>query len=99
MVQEEESSTSVKDPKGQTPKLTTESEKVGINPTVGPGGKVSLSGVEQALSQSEETSGAEERPTVSQEKDDMVEMEDIKDCKVMQVETAETMTEVPEKQD
>lgn len=92
MVREEESSTSVKDQKGQTPKLTTESEKVGVNPTVGPS-------VEQPITQSEETSGAAERPTVSQEKDDMVEMEDIKDCKVMQVEKAERKNEVQEKQD
>lgn len=38
-----------------------------------------------------ENSRTQDRPTVSQDKDDMVEMEDIKDCKVTQVEEAKTM--------
>lgn len=38
-----------------------------------------------------ENSRTRDRPTVSQDKDDMVEMEDIKDCKVTQVEEAKTM--------
>lgn len=36
--------------------------------------------------ESRESSGAEVKPALGQEKDDMMEMEDIRDCKVMQVE-------------
>ncbi|XP_030595004.1 RELT-like protein 2 [Archocentrus centrarchus] len=52
-------------------------------------GNVYVPGVRQPESQSGETSGVEVIPTLSQEKDDMVEMEDIRDCKVMVVEGAQ----------
>lgn len=45
-----------------------------------------------------ETSGAEIKPSVSQDKDDMVEMEDIKDCKVTQVEEEEKVEETDKRQ-
>lgn len=89
MVEEEESSTPIKDQRRETSDPLVESEKAGICQRGGQGGKVFVSGVGQPESQSEDTSRAELRPTVSQEKDDMVEMEDIRDCKVMQVEEAE----------
>ncbi|XP_073343645.1 RELT-like protein 2 [Pagrus major] len=70
MVEEEESST----------------YKVGISSADSQGGKLSASGVGQSEIQHGETSGAEDRPIIYQEKDDMVEMEDIRDCQVQQVE-------------
>lgn len=59
------------------------------------GGEISVSGVGQP--ESRETSGAEVKPTLGQDKDDMMEMEDIRDCKVMQVE--EEMEKMELKQD
>ncbi|KAM4732370.1 RELT-like protein 2 isoform 2-T3 [Anableps anableps] len=47
--------------------------------------------------QSKETSAAETRPYPGQDKDDMMEMEDIRDCKVTQVERAEGLREDTEK--
>lgn len=93
MVEDGECSASAKDQKAETSDLRADSKEVGISPAVGQGGKVPVSGVGQPESQSRETSGAEDRPTTSQEKDDMVEMEDIRDCKVTQVEEAETVDE------
>ncbi|GLD62751.1 mucin-5AC-like protein [Lates japonicus] len=84
MVEDKESSTSIKDQEGETSELGAESEKAGLSPTVGRGGEVSVSGIGQPESQRGETSAAEGGPTLSQERDDMVEMEDIRDCKVMQ---------------
>ncbi|XP_076595543.1 RELT-like protein 2 [Chaetodon auriga] len=97
MMEDEESSTSIKDQKGETSELQVEQEKAGISPAVGQGGRISVSGVGQAENQRGETSGTEHRPTASQEKDDMVEMEDIRDCKVTQVEETERVDEELEK--
>lgn len=72
---EKESSSSPKDPKKDTYELEIDSEKLQHSPTV--------SEVGQAESQYGETSRTQGEATVSQEKDDMVEMEDIRDCKVM----------------
>lgn len=72
---EKESSSSSKDPKKDTYELEIDSEKLQHSPTV--------SEVGQAKSQYGETSRTQGEATVSQEKDDMVEMEDIRDCKVM----------------
>ncbi|XP_037317243.1 RELT-like protein 2 isoform X2 [Pungitius pungitius] len=77
MIEDEVSSTATKKQKGET------SEKAGISPAVGQEGKVS--GVAQCESQCEKTPRAEVITLVSKAKDDMVEMEDIGDCKVTQV--------------
>ncbi|XP_030002312.1 RELT-like protein 2 [Sphaeramia orbicularis] len=58
-----------------------------------------LSSTGEPESQRGETSGAEITPSVSQDKDDMVEMEDIKDCKVAQVEEEEKVEETDKRQD
>ncbi|XP_039975403.1 RELT-like protein 2 [Xiphias gladius] len=94
VLEDEESSSSIKDQKGETSELVVESEKLGISPVVGQGLEVSVSGTEQRESQRGETSTAEVRSTLSQEKNDMVEMEDIRDCKMIQVQEAEKMEEV-----
>nr|XP_046262080.1 RELT-like protein 2 [Scatophagus argus]XP_046262081.1 RELT-like protein 2 [Scatophagus argus]XP_046262082.1 RELT-like protein 2 [Scatophagus argus] len=94
MMEEEKPSFSMKDQKGETSELGAESE---ISLAVGQGGKVSVSGVGQSESQHGETSGTDARSKVSQEKDDMVEMEDIRDCKVTQVEETEKAEELEEK--
>lgn len=85
MVEEEESSTSTKDQQRGTSELGVESEKVEISPTV--------LDVGQPESQHGENLGTRDRPTVSLDKDDMVEMEDIRDCKVTQMEEAKTVDE------
>lgn len=89
MVEEEESSTSLREQKGETSELGVESDKVGISSADSQGVKLSASGVGPSESQRGETSGAEDRPMIYQEKDDMVEMEDIRDCQVQQVEGAD----------
>ncbi|XP_038555910.1 RELT-like protein 2 isoform X1 [Micropterus salmoides] len=88
-----ESSTSISDQKGQTSEFGVKSKKARIIAAVGQEGELSVSGVGQPESQSGESSAAEVRPMVSKEKDDMVEMEDIRDCKVKQVEEAERIEE------
>ncbi|KAM7388915.1 hypothetical protein PAMP_022917 [Pampus punctatissimus] len=93
MVEKEEQSTSQKSQTGETSKFGVESEKVGAS-TLDQGGHIPISGVGQHETQIRETSGEEVRSMVSQEKDDMVEMEDIRDCKVTQVEEAERVEEV-----
>lgn len=85
MVEEEESSTSTKDQQRGTSELGVESEKVEISPTV--------LDVGQPESQHGENLGTQDRPTVSLDKDDMVEMEDIRDCKVTQMVEAKTVDE------
>lgn len=71
MVEKEESSTSTKDQKGVTSELGIESEKaLVVSQTV--------SGVGQSESQHEDNSGKQDRPTVNQKKEDMVEMEEEK---------------------
>ncbi len=85
MVEEKESSISMN---RQTSEPWVESEKAKITPAVSQGEKVYILDVEQPESQLGQISGVEDKPTVSQEKDDMVEMEDFRDCKVMQVEEA-----------
>lgn len=97
MVEEKESSTSIKDHEGVTSELRVESEQAGIIPAVGQGGEVYVSGFGQTESQSGETPGAEVRPSVSQEKDEMMEMEDIRDCKVTQAEETGRVEEELEK--
>lgn len=79
MVEEE------RDQQRETSNLGVESEKADTSPTV--------LDVGQPPIQQGENSRSQDRPTVSQDKDDMVEMEDIKDCKVTQVEEAKTMDE------
>lgn len=93
MVEEEESSTSLKEQKGKTSELGVESDKVGISSADSQGVKLSSSGVGPSESQCGETSGADDWPMIYQEKDDMVEMEDIRDCQVQQVEGADKMNE------
>lgn len=92
MVEQNESSPSAGEGKGATCEVRVESE---TSPGVGPGVQVSVSGVGQP--DREETPGAEDRPRVGQEKEDMVEMEDIRDCKVTQVEEAENVEEESQK--
>ncbi|KAF3837742.1 hypothetical protein F7725_009510 [Dissostichus mawsoni] len=84
-----ESSTLIKYQKGETSEIRIESERAIISLAFGQGGDVFVSGVVQPESQSRETPVAEVRPRVVQEKEDMVEMEDIRDCKVSQEEEAE----------
>lgn len=88
MVEEEESSISINRQKEETSEPRVESEKAKITPAVSQGEKVSILDAGQPESQRGQISGVEDKPTVSQEKDDMVEMEDFRDCKVMQVEEA-----------
>ncbi|XP_010779319.1 RELT-like protein 2 [Notothenia coriiceps] len=83
-----ESSSLIKDQKGENSEIRIESERAIISLAYGQGGNVFVSGVGQPESQSRETPVAEVRPTVVQEKEDMVEMEDIRDCKVSQEEEA-----------
>lgn len=92
MVEKEEQSTSQKKQTGETSEFGVESGKAGVSP-LSQGGHVPISDIGQRATQIEETSGAEVRSVVSQEKDDMVEMEDIRDCKVTQVEEAERVEE------
>lgn len=77
MVEEE------RDQQRETSNLGMELENADASPTV--------LDVGQPPIQQGENSRSQDRPTVSQDKDDMVEMEDIKDCKVTQVEEAKTM--------
>lgn len=79
MVEEE------RDQQRETSNLGVESEKADTGPTV--------ADVGQPPTEQRENSRSQRRLTVSQDKDDMVEMEDIKDCKVTQVEEAKTMDE------
>ncbi|XP_069387180.1 RELT-like protein 2 isoform X1 [Paralichthys olivaceus] len=92
MMEDEESTSLSKDPKRETCKVGAEFEKVEFSPAVGQGEKFSVSGKGQPDSQRGET-----RLMLSQEKEDMVEMEDIKDCKVMQLQEAERVREEVEK--
>lgn len=87
----------IKDQKGETSETRIESERAIISRAFGQGGDVFVSGVVQPASQSRETPVAEVRPRVVQEKEDMVEMEDIRDCKVSQEEEAERVEEELEK--
>ncbi|KAM7417078.1 hypothetical protein PAMA_016944 [Pampus argenteus] len=93
MEEKEEQSTSQKSQTGETSEFGVESEKVGASP-LNQGGHIPISDVGQHETQIRETSREEVRAMVSQEKDDMVEMEDIRDCKVTQVEEAERVEEV-----
>ncbi|XP_068451129.1 RELT-like protein 2 isoform X2 [Clinocottus analis] len=93
----EVSSTLIKEQKGATSELRVESEMAGISTAVGQRDEVHVSGVGQHESQNEETPRAEVKPRVNQERDDMVEMEDIRDCKVTHVEEEEKVEEELEK--
>ncbi|XP_069026865.1 RELT-like protein 2 [Embiotoca jacksoni] len=97
MVEEVKFSVSIKSQKGETFELGVETEKRGISPVFDQGANVSDSRGGQPKSPIGETSGLEARTALSQEKDDMMEMEDITDCKVMQVEGAERMEDEVEK--
>lgn len=93
MMEEEEQSTSQKSQETEeTSEFGVESGKAGASP-LSQEGHVPISGAGQSGRQIKETS----RSMVSQEKDDMVEMEDIRDCKVTQVEEAERVEEEVEK--
>lgn len=81
MVEKEEACTSTKDQEGETCGREGQSEKLGLSSVMDRGGEVSVPGVGE---QSRGTPGAEPQPTVVPERDDMVEMEDIRDCKVTQ---------------
>lgn len=96
MVEKEEQSTSQQSQAEATSEFGVGSGKEGAGP-LSQGEHVPISGVGQPAIQIEETSGAEVRSMVSQEKDDMVEMEDIRDCKVTQVEEAERLEEESQK--
>ncbi|XP_026187016.1 RELT-like protein 2 [Mastacembelus armatus] len=76
MVEDEEFFTSIKDQKGTTSELGDVCQ-----------GDVSLLGIRQTESQKEETA-ADVKLKLSQEKYAMMEMEDIRDCKVTQVQEA-----------
>ncbi|XP_059202934.1 RELT-like protein 2 [Centropristis striata] len=91
MVDENQSSTSTEDQKGATSELRVEPGKAGTNPEVDQGEEVYVSGVERPERQSRETPDAKVPPRLGQEKDDMMQMEDIRDCKVTQVEEAESV--------
>ncbi|KAK2903761.1 nascent polypeptide-associated complex subunit alpha, muscle-specific form-like isoform X1 [Channa argus] len=97
MVEDEENFTSIKDQKGENPDTVMESDKTGVNPAVGQGGEVSALGTGRPESHREETCGPEARLMLHQDKSDMMEMEDIRDCKVTQVQEAEKMEEEVEK--
>lgn len=88
MVEEERSTT--KDQKEDDYELRVDPDKRVIGSAEGDG---FVPGARQPESQSGKTSGVEVIPSLSQEKEDMVEMEDIRDCKVMQVEGAQLMEE------
>nr|XP_040029061.1 RELT-like protein 2 isoform X1 [Gasterosteus aculeatus aculeatus]XP_040029062.1 RELT-like protein 2 isoform X1 [Gasterosteus aculeatus aculeatus]XP_040029063.1 RELT-like protein 2 isoform X1 [Gasterosteus aculeatus aculeatus]XP_040029064.1 RELT-like protein 2 isoform X1 [Gasterosteus aculeatus aculeatus]XP_040029065.1 RELT-like protein 2 isoform X1 [Gasterosteus aculeatus aculeatus] len=87
MMEDEISFPSTKKQNGAT------SEKAGISPAVGQEGEVYVSGVAQCESQCEKTPRAEVIAIASKVKDDMVEMEDIRDCKVTQVQEEERVEE------
>lgn len=88
MVEEEKSTT--KDQKEDDYELGAEPDKRVIGSAEGDD---FVPGARQPESQSGKTSGVEVIPSLSQEKEDMMEMEDIRDCKVMQVEGAQLMQE------
>lgn len=87
MVKKEKCSTSIQVHKGETSELGTKSEKGVLTPAVGQGEEVSFLGA----------SGVEIGPTLNQEKDGMMEMGDIRDCKVMQEERTDKIEEDEEK--
>ncbi|XP_039866132.1 RELT-like protein 2 isoform X1 [Simochromis diagramma] len=88
MVEEEKSTTN--DQKEDDYELGAETDKRVIRSAEGDDFEP---GAIQPESQSGKTSGVEVIPSLSQEKEDMMEMEDIRDCKVMQVEGAQLMEE------
>uniref|UniRef100_A0A3P8NPQ5 RELT-like protein 2 n=1 Tax=Astatotilapia calliptera TaxID=8154 RepID=A0A3P8NPQ5_ASTCA len=88
MVEEEKSTTN--DQKEDDYELGAETDKRVIRSAEG---EDFVPGATQPESQSGKTSGVEVIPSLSQEKEDMMEMEDIRDCKVMQVEGAQLMEE------
>lgn len=84
-MEERKSSASPEDQPGETREPGVGSDKAGINPTVLDVGKPPIGPGEHSRLLS-----------LSQDKDDMVEMEDIQDCKVTQVEEAKTREEEEE---
>ncbi|XP_020509054.1 RELT-like protein 2 [Labrus bergylta] len=82
MEEREESST--KEKERETSELGVESENLERRPAVDQERQVAVQGVGEPDRKIGETSGAEVRLTVSQDRDDMMEMEDIRDCKVTQ---------------
>ncbi|XP_061581932.1 uncharacterized protein LOC133447306 isoform X1 [Cololabis saira] len=99
MVEDEGTPTSITDQKGRT----SEHERRTGGPAASQQGKFSVSSVEEPESESKERSGMEVRPTLTKDNDDLMEMEDIRDCKVTQVEGAERkenyMMQMQSKQD
>lgn len=83
-MEKEESCSSTKDQAGETCELKTGSEKLGISSAVDWEGEVSVPGVGEPGGQTGESHEAEVQPTGGPERDEMVEMEDIRDCKVTQ---------------
>ncbi|KAF7645213.1 hypothetical protein LDENG_00208370, partial [Lucifuga dentata] len=93
--EEEEEPHVSKKQEGETSGAEAELAKVGIGPADIQEGDVPFPLVEQ----SHMTSKAGTETPASQEKDDMVEMEDIKDCKVKQVEERERLEEEEEEEE
>ncbi|XP_041653115.1 RELT-like protein 2 [Cheilinus undulatus] len=90
MVENEDSSTPTKEQERETSEL---GDKSGTSSAVDKEREVFAPGVGEPKRQSGESSGAKVRPTVSQDRDDMMEMEDIRDCKVTQEEEVESREE------
>jgi len=93
IVEKEESSSSIKGQRGETSEHVFKLGKEEKSPAVCEQRGISVFSAGQSESQSRETSGIEISPTLSQEKDVMMEMEEIKDCRVAQVDGAEGLEE------
>ncbi|MEQ2233121.1 hypothetical protein ILYODFUR_018694 [Ilyodon furcidens] len=85
---------SSEDHKDESPENGFKSEKVKISPADKMQEDIFVG---ESEIQSRDTSGVEARLYLDQDKDDMMEMEDIRDCKVTQVEGAKGSREEPEK--
>ncbi|XP_072252382.1 RELT-like protein 2 isoform X2 [Leuresthes tenuis] len=91
--EKEESSSSMKGQRGETSEHVFRLGKEEKSPAVCEQKGVSVFSAGQSESQSMETSGIEISPTLSQERDVMMEMEEIKDCRVAQVDRTERLEE------
>ncbi|XP_075994790.1 RELT-like protein 2 [Genypterus blacodes] len=87
MVEEEET--------GDTPRVGIESEKLGVGPAESQAGDVSV----PLFDRPKMTLKAGSGPTASQDRDDMMQMEDIRACKVTQVEEREKEEEQSDKRE
>ncbi|KAM4555247.1 RELT-like protein 2 isoform 1-T4 [Odontesthes bonariensis] len=89
VVEKEEPSSPMKGQRGETSEHVFKLGKEEKSPAVCEQRGIPVFSVGQSESQSRESSGIEISPTLSQEKDVMMEMEDIKDCRVAQEDRAE----------